>query len=46
MSTNQNLTTAQIEQYQRLLQEQGISVVPGIYAALNNILSGFSNRKQ
>ncbi|WP_155721353.1 hypothetical protein, partial [Acinetobacter venetianus] len=42
MSTNQNLTTAQIEQYQRLVQEQGINAVPGIYAALNNMGFGYA----
>lgn len=37
MSTSQTLTTEQIKQYQQLVQEQGISAVPGVYAALNNM---------
>ncbi|MFV5594544.1 hypothetical protein [Acinetobacter junii] len=42
MSTIQTLTTEQIEQYQRLVDQQGINAVPGIYAALNNMGFGYA----
>lgn len=42
MSTSQTLTTEQIKQYQQLVQEQGISAVPGVYAALNNMGFGYA----
>ena len=42
MSTIQTLTSAQIRQYQLLVQEQGISAVPGIYAALNSMGFGYA----